>query len=279
MSNLTPAELGYQLRIAPELEPLRKPLADFKPHPRNIRKHDLEGITDSMTRYGQQTPIVVQESTGLIVKGNGTYAAAKAMGADSMAVSIEEMDDDTAFRYLLEDNRTSDRAGYDVARTVDALQALIDGPGLDGTLWTADDLDDLVEQMGGLELPDEDAPEGEYLAAPEGYLKRKEQRDARLEGGGKLREVPLLVRPEAHDQLMKDVAELRRFLGLTGNIEAIVQGVRVAAELCVRQPDLVRGAISGIAPEEPAEPPEDLLGRMDDDARTRAFRQRMEDES
>jgi hypothetical protein len=58
------------------------PLSSLELDPRNARRHperNLESIKRSLKRFGQQKPIVV-DGDGVIVAGNGTVAAAKALG-------------------------------------------------------------------------------------------------------------------------------------------------------------------------------------------------------
>ncbi|MGQ0802007.1 MAG: hypothetical protein ACT4NL_18070, partial [Pseudomarimonas sp.] len=60
----------------------RVPIDSLHQDPANTRLHDernLAVIKASLTRFGQQTPIVVDERN-VIRKGNGTLQAAKALG-------------------------------------------------------------------------------------------------------------------------------------------------------------------------------------------------------
>lgn len=119
---------------------IQVPVTDLKPHPRNPRKGDVALIADSLLYHGQYRPIVAQRSTGHIVAGNHTFRAAKQLGWDSIAVTWLDVDDATAERILLADNRTSDLASYNN----DALASLLHSlPDLDGTGFTRLDLDEL----------------------------------------------------------------------------------------------------------------------------------------
>ena len=58
------------------------PIDSLTPDPANVRRHpdnNLEAIKASLKRFGQQKPIVV-DSADVIRAGNGTWAAAKALG-------------------------------------------------------------------------------------------------------------------------------------------------------------------------------------------------------
>ena len=58
------------------------PIDSLTADPANVRRHpdnNLDAIKASLKRFGQQKPIVV-DSADIIRAGNGTWAAAKALG-------------------------------------------------------------------------------------------------------------------------------------------------------------------------------------------------------
>lgn len=222
---LSAADFGYKLRVAPELEPLLKPMTEFRPHPRNLRRHNIDAIMASLDQYGQQSPIVVQKSTGFICKGNGTYRAAEMLGAKEIAASVEEFDDDTAWRYLLADNRTSDLASYDKQLTLNALTELLEGSptGLDNTLWNADDIDDLKAELGQIVVHEPDYVNAAYAASEEQLAARE---GAAARPGIKMKTTSVLLTTEQHEKFLANVQLLRKAYGTTGVIATIVEAVR-----------------------------------------------------
>lgn len=50
--------------IAPQLLGLAVPIGSVTLHPRNPRRGDVAAVTESLRRFGQKKPIVVQASTG-----------------------------------------------------------------------------------------------------------------------------------------------------------------------------------------------------------------------
>ena len=61
---------------------VRRLISELTYDPENARKHgdaDLEAICKSLTKFTQQTPIVVTPC-GTVVKGNGTMMAAQKLG-------------------------------------------------------------------------------------------------------------------------------------------------------------------------------------------------------
>ena len=82
--------------------------------PANARDHskrNLEAIRASLKRYGQQKPIVV-DGDGIIVAGNGTFAAAKIEGWDKIAVVRTKLKGAEAIAYAIADNRSAELAEW-----------------------------------------------------------------------------------------------------------------------------------------------------------------------
>lgn len=80
--------------------------------PKNARKHDqrnLDAIMASLEKFGQRKPIVVT-TDGVVLAGNGTVTAAKALGWKEIAVAVApaDWDTDTAKAYALADNRSAE---------------------------------------------------------------------------------------------------------------------------------------------------------------------------
>jgi ParB-like chromosome segregation protein Spo0J len=118
------------------------PIAELIPHPRNARDHDLPTIKASLTEHGQFAAVYRQKSTGYVLKGNGTLAAATELGWTTLDVVTLDVDDDQATRILLIDNRASDGGSYHDAALADLLASL-DG-NLTGTGYVEHDLTDLL---------------------------------------------------------------------------------------------------------------------------------------
>ena len=131
--------------IRDELTQLQVPIDSVKNHPRNIRQGDVGAISQSLKENGQYRPIVAQKNTGYVLAGNHTLKAAKALGWKTIAATLVDCDDDRALRILLADNKTNDLASYDENALSELLQELASTEqGLAGTLYTGDDLDDML---------------------------------------------------------------------------------------------------------------------------------------
>ena len=206
--------MKYETVIAPALESLAVDLMSVKPHPKNIRKHKLDAIQRSLQKYGQMKPIVVQQSTGYIIAGNGTWTAASQMGWDRIAVNFVDVDEHTALGFLMADNKTSDLSAYDNAKLKDALTLLADGPGLFDSLWTMDEYEDLLAQ-------DPSAITTEYQEFKGGYAESAEEMEARLAAvrttvaRAAYKEVPLLIKQDEHAAFVKRLKAVGAKLGET----------------------------------------------------------------
>lgn len=123
------------------------PIDELTPDPVNARLHperNLEAIKASLRRYGQRKPLVVNRRTGVVEAGNGTLAAARALGWTRLAVSYVDDDPVTAAGYGLADNRSAELAQWDfevVARLDKLLAAEEGGDAMIG--WSDRDLDDI----------------------------------------------------------------------------------------------------------------------------------------
>lgn len=103
--------------------------------PANVRRHNernLATIKASLQRFGQQSPLVVDQG-GIVRKGNGTLEAARALGWKQISIVRTELTGAEATAYAIADNRSGDP---DV-----------------GSTW---DDDALAQTLAALQIEDED---------------------------------------------------------------------------------------------------------------------------
>lgn len=131
------------MNIAAPLRRLAVPVESLTPHPENPRRGNPEGLATSLERFGQLKPIVVQDSTSLIVAGNHTYRAVLLLGWAKIAAVRLPLSDEEAKAYMLADNRWSDEATNDDQALLDLLDVLTEQGALGGTGFTPDDADDI----------------------------------------------------------------------------------------------------------------------------------------
>ena len=136
------------------------PLDKIMTDPNNARKHDsknLDAIKGSLQKFGQQKPIVVDEKN-IVLAGNGTLAAARALGWKTITVVRTALTGYDAMAYALADNRTSELAEWDDDVLGAQLQALrefdypIQGFGFEPLVADDDDDDDELVKNTSKEL-------------------------------------------------------------------------------------------------------------------------------
>jgi len=120
------------------METQRIDISELACDPANVRAHDaknLDAIKGSLQRFGQQKPIVVDEK-GIVIAGNGTLTAARALGWDAINIVRTELAGAEATAYAIADNRTAELAEWDdeaLAKQLSALQiedeALVEAAG------------------------------------------------------------------------------------------------------------------------------------------------------
>lgn len=140
------------------------PLANLKPHPKNVNQGDFGAIQESIETNGFFGAVTANKRTGHILAGNHRYFVAKQQHADTLPVVWVDVSDEEELRILLADNRTT-RLGADDESALAALLADLAQTeiGLAGTGYDGDDLDEIIgrlagESGGGTELltdPDE----------------------------------------------------------------------------------------------------------------------------
>jgi len=120
------------------------PIKSVKTYDQNPRIGNIDLIAESLEASGQFKPIVVNERTGMILAGNHTYLAARKLGWKDIYASYVDVDDDTAKRIVLADNKTADAGDYDDNVLAELLASL---PSIEGTGYTAIEVDDLLQSI------------------------------------------------------------------------------------------------------------------------------------
>lgn len=115
--------------------------------PVNARKHgekNLESIKGSLAKFGQQKPIVINKDN-IVVAGNGTLAAAKALGWKEINVVRTDLTGADLTAFGIADNRSSELAEWDFDTLAELLKSLrSDDFDLDSIGFNDDDLDGLL---------------------------------------------------------------------------------------------------------------------------------------
>jgi len=147
------------------------PIDDLIRHPETPRRGDIPAISASIEVNGWYGAVVAQSSTRHVLAGNHRMEAARRLGMTDLPVHWLDVDDATARRILLADNRTSDLATYDDEVLVQLLEAAAADDDLIGTGYDSDDLDDLLaDTSDGMSLESRfGAPPFSVLDSRQGY--------------------------------------------------------------------------------------------------------------
>lgn len=123
------------------------PIDSLIPDPANARIHNeknLSAIKGSLARFGQQKPIVVSKDN-VIRAGNGTWAAAKALGWTEIAIVRTDLTGSEATAFAITDNRTAILGDWDFESLAKLLGDLKkEDYDLEALGWEAHDLEPLL---------------------------------------------------------------------------------------------------------------------------------------
>jgi DNA modification methylase len=134
-------------RVTAELAGMIVEISTLKLDPSNVRRHparQLEAIKASLTRFGQQKPIVI-DARGVVIAGNGTLEAALLLGWTHIAAVQSTLDGVERISYAIADNRTAELAEWDLPALGQLLGSL-DADSLGAAGYTAHELEQLLEE-------------------------------------------------------------------------------------------------------------------------------------
>jgi hypothetical protein len=118
--------LGGQAYANAALAPLLVPIDTVTPYPGNPRRHDQDNITSSIRDHGLYAAVVVQQSSGYVIVGNGRHQGLLDLGATQVPAIPHDCDDARAAAIVARDNRTSDLSTNDPVDLLALLQAFDD---------------------------------------------------------------------------------------------------------------------------------------------------------
>lgn len=123
-------------------------LSRLEDHPRNPRLGDGAAVAGSIAANGFYGAIIAQESTRRILAGHTRRRELAAAGATRGPVLWVDVDDATAERILVADNRTGELAAWDEEALLGLLRDMSAGEAaLAGTGFSEDDLANLAARL------------------------------------------------------------------------------------------------------------------------------------
>jgi hypothetical protein len=177
---------------------------ELRKWPGNPRRGDASRIRESIQVHGVYKPLLVRKGTGEILAGNNVYAEAIKLGIREFDVIYKDVDDETARKIVLVDNRSSDDGSYDPELLREILGELDDYAGtgyyddeISGILGVPEDwdepliLDEVPTGADWAELPQQTEARAERQAA---------QKPSAVKG---TREIMLVYTAEEHEEIIR----------------------------------------------------------------------------
>lgn len=157
--------------IVPDLVHLAVPITDLVHDPKPHRIHsseELSHLQSSLSRHGQDQPLVVQAGSMVVRIGNGRLKAARALGWTHIAAIVLDREEAELIARGIADNRIADlsRTDHDVV-----AELLADLRNVDVTLPTGfsdDEVAQLLDRLGEMRGPEEEPPDDEEPPDTEG---------------------------------------------------------------------------------------------------------------
>lgn len=134
-------------------------ISQLKAHPRNFRRGDVDAIKRSLVAYGQIHSVTVSSRNNVILDGNHTVMAAKALGWSNILVNWVDVDEALGLKILIAANGVHEQGSYDNDVLLSMLQE-IDEADLPPTGYDSNDIHRLLSDDVPLKL-DEDSPKKE----------------------------------------------------------------------------------------------------------------------
>lgn len=149
---------GMEIDQEYELVELAALETEIREHPQNPKIGATALIDESIDENGWYGAITVQRSTSFILAGNHRFRQAVARGATHIPVLWKDVDDDTALKILLIDNKGADAGTYDEGKLEEALSAL---PTLRGTGYGLQVLEEAESAADADQEASDDTPDPE----------------------------------------------------------------------------------------------------------------------
>jgi ParB-like chromosome segregation protein Spo0J len=189
------------------------PIEELVRYPGNARRGDVELIAESIKANGFYGVVVRQKSTGYTLIGNHRTDGAKLAGLAAVPVQTIDVDDATARRINLVDNRSNQLAGYDTVALSELLALAIDEGSLVGTGFTEDDYADTLVDAEALFASSTD-----YGQDGQGEFRKDGQR-----GVAGRRQIVLDLELDRFAWLLDALSEIGSREGLSNNRDVVVR--------------------------------------------------------
>ncbi len=123
------------------------PIGELRPNPRNPRKHpesQIERLMASLRRDGQTRPVLARRANKMLIAGHGVHTAARRLGWEELNVVLWDVDQATADRVMLADDRLQDLSELDNRRVAELMAEIGEGDWL-ATGYSVEEANKLLE--------------------------------------------------------------------------------------------------------------------------------------
>jgi len=130
------------------MDVIQKKVVDLTQDKKNARQHDkrnLEAIKNSLEKFGQQKPVVINKD-GEIIAGNGTVLAALELGWKKVDVVVSTLTEMKQRAFSIADNRTAELAKWDYIALGDAFEELMGNFDLGDLGWEDFETDPIMNR-------------------------------------------------------------------------------------------------------------------------------------
>lgn len=212
------------------------PIESLSHDPANVRRHperNIEAIKASLRRFGQQKPIVV-DSNGVVIAGNGTLEAARALGWKTIDVVRSDLSGSDRTAFAIADNRSAELAEWDIDGLKSQLAAL-ESEGFPVAEFRFDDLPEIEADLDVSESGD-----------GEENIYTKAMRPPIYEPNGRMPRVSDLFDRSVTEKLLNEIdssdvpPDVADFLRIAAERHTVIRFGRVAEWYCHLPPNLQR---------------------------------------
>ena len=140
-------------------------IEDLTLDPDNARKHgerDIDAIAASLSKFGQQSPIII-DAKKVVIKGNGTLMAAMKLGWTQVETRQTSLTGAQLRAYAIADNRTAELSQWDEDKLLEQLQSFDEQSLIDSCGFNDSEMAALLDSL----LPEVVEPPGDFPEAGE----------------------------------------------------------------------------------------------------------------
>jgi len=198
--------------------------------PNNPRTSNMEGILESVKLHGQYRPLTVNKNNNQILTGNHTWLAMKQLGISKCAVMFVDVDEITAKKIVLVDNKTNELATYDKELMVDMLTEMMELGKLLGTGYSADEADDILAGLDEISITEFEEFQGGYALSEDEIadIQKQTLQPNERKAKEKMNEVILAFVEKDYQEYQKYLQIIYKTKGLSGTDALYTSVLKVA---------------------------------------------------